>query len=184
MGELCGAAVMTATSVVSYIGAVPIVSDIVSRITSFLALEADLLDDWRLEDWFELFEPGGRYIVAPLQRHAESAPEQALCLILDDYDRLRARVRHFAGASTWMEQPRSRTRRLMSNLRLLAPPTEEIVVRVNFVVYQFRNHESWEFIGSARYRLVTHEAEFRIRERFVHLDHESISKQRRISIII
>lgn len=175
---------MTATFVVPYMSAVPIVPDIVSRITSFLALEADLLDEWRLDDWFELFEPEARYVVAPLQRAAESAPEQALCLILDDYERLRARVRHFAGASTWMEQPRSRTRRLVSNLRFLASPSEEIIVRVNFIVYQFRNYESWEFVGSAKYRLVPHESEFRIRERSVQLDHESISKQRRISIII
>lgn len=177
---------MTATIVAQYhhSRAVPTLSDLGNRITSFLTTEADILDEWRLEEWLGLFEPDGRYIVSPLQRLDEDPSDKNLCLISDDYGRLQARVQHFIGAATWMEQPRSRTRRLVSNLRLIEHSIDEIVAKVNFVVYQFRNYESWDFVGSTKYKLVPFGTTFRIRERTVQLDHESISKQRRISIII
>lgn len=164
--------------------AFPPISDLGGRLVSFLTLEADLLDEWRLDEWFGLFQPDARYVVLPLQQLDDAPTEQNLCLISDDYRRLQARVEHLLGSAAWMEQPRSRTRRLFSNLRFLEPPADDIKIKVNFVVYQFRNHESWEFVGSASYSLVPFESTFRIRARLIKLDHESIAKQRRISIII
>ena len=36
-----------------------------ARIEDFLYLEADLLDEWRIEEWFALFAEGATYEVPP-----------------------------------------------------------------------------------------------------------------------
>ena len=94
-------------------------SDLLARVSDFLVAEAELLDDRLLDTWFALFERAARYRVLPLQEQlAGQAPEDSLYIIDDDHVRLRERVDSILGGHTWMEQPRSRTRRLVGNVRL------------------------------------------------------------------
>ncbi|MFO6381040.1 aromatic-ring-hydroxylating dioxygenase subunit beta, partial [Pseudomonas aeruginosa] len=109
-----------------------------------------LLDDRLLDTWFALFERAARYRVLPLQEQlAGQAPEDSLYIIDDDHVRLRERVDSILGGHTWMEQPRSRTRRLVGNVRLKRVEGELVSSRSNFVVHQFRNREAWNFVGEA-----------------------------------
>lgn len=158
-------------------------ASLLPEITSFLSTEADLLDEWRLNEWLALFGVEARYTVAPLQDVGDATPATALFLISDDYRRLKERVHHLLGGSAWTERPRSRTRRLVTNVRLLQSD-KDISVKTNFVVYQFRNGESWEFVGTALYELLPREDGWSILRRSIRLDHESIERQRRISIIL
>jgi 3-phenylpropionate/cinnamic acid dioxygenase small subunit len=54
----------------------------------------------------------------------------------------------------------------------------------NGIVHQFRNSESFAFVGRFEYLLETTGDNFIIREKCVRLDHETIQDQRRISIIL
>ena len=58
------------------------------RIEDFLYLEADLLDDWKIEEWFALFAEGATYEVPPTGSD-ENDPATSLFYIADDYVRLR-----------------------------------------------------------------------------------------------
>ncbi|MDW8820442.1 aromatic-ring-hydroxylating dioxygenase subunit beta, partial [Pseudomonas aeruginosa] len=94
------------------------------------------------------------------------------------------RVDSILGGHTWMEQPRSRTRRLVGNVRLKRVEGELVSSRSNFVVHQFRNREAWSFVGEASHVLRDGPGGLRIVSREIRLDHETISAQRRISIIL
>lgn len=157
-------------------------TDTLRSAEAFLVQEAQLLDDWQLQEWFNLFEKGARYVIAPISgiRAEGTLP---LPLVNDDYDRLRERVNHLLNGQAWAERPRSRTRRLVTNVRVCG--SESLLqVRANFVVYQFRNGESWEFVGTSLYHLKQEDEGYSITHRRVQLDHETMGTQRRISIIV
>ncbi|WP_437882331.1 aromatic-ring-hydroxylating dioxygenase subunit beta [Pseudomonas sp. LRF_L74] len=161
------------------------VDDLHARVSDFIVNEAELLDERQLDHWFALFEPEARYRVLPLQAELDGQPPEAsLYIIADDYIRLRERVESLLGGHSWMEQPRSRTRRLVSNVRIKARDGERITVRSNFVVHQFRNQESWSFVGQATHLLRDGPERLSILARDIRLDHETIGAQRRISIIL
>ena len=61
-------------------------------VEDFLFREATLLDEWRLDDWSELFTEDSRYVV-PTTDLPEGDPERDLVFIDDDIFRLRARVK-------------------------------------------------------------------------------------------
>lgn len=89
-----------------------------AEIELFFVDEAALLDEWRLEEWLALFAEDGRYLVPSLdQPHSDH--RTALFLIADDRKTLASRVRQLLGGQTWAENPRSRTRRLITNFRIL-----------------------------------------------------------------
>ena len=66
----------------------------------------------------------------------------------DDFDTLKMRVeRHYAGRA-WAEDPPSRTRRLITNLRILDVTENEIALSANFNLYRTRlNSEEDSWIG-------------------------------------
>ena len=83
-----------------------------------------------------------------------------------------------------METPPSRTRRLVSNVRIKSRDGEQLTIKSNFVVHQFRNQQTWYFVGEATHVLHDSPRGLRILKRDIRLDHETISAQRRISIIL
>lgn len=155
------------------------------RVSDFLVNEAELLDNRELETWFGLFDQPAQYRVLPLQSHlAGEDPHHSLFIIADDYVRLRERVDSLLSGHTWMEQPLSRTRRLVSNVRIKAREGGQLTIKSNFVVHQFRHRQSWNFVGEATHVLREGDEGLRILRRDIRLDHETINAQRRISIIL
>ncbi len=160
-------------------------SDLLARVSDFLVAEAELLDDRLLDTWFALFERAARYRVLPLQEQlAGQAPEDSLYIIDDDHVRLRERVDSILGGHTWMEQPRSRTRRLVGNVRL-----KRVEGRTGQQPQQLRRPSVPQPRG-LELRRRSQSCPARRSRGLAHrlagdrLDHETISAQRRISIIL
>ena len=86
------------------------------RVEEFLFREAALLDDWKLDEWVNLFTDDARYVV-PSTDMPEGNPGRDLVLIDDDIVRLRARASRLNSRFAHRENPRSRTRRFVSNVR-------------------------------------------------------------------
>src|SRR5437867_6629669 len=89
------------------------------EIERFLIDEAALLDEWRLDEWLTLMAPDARYLVPPLDA-PDADHRDTLFLIADDRRTLASRVRQLLSGTNWAENPRSRTRRQITNVRLLA----------------------------------------------------------------
>ena len=155
------------------------------EVEDFLFMEAELLDAWRLEEWFALFTPDCSYLVPAGDLPAEASPETSLFYIADDAVLLRERVKRLYKRNAHAEWPHSRTRHLVSNVRVVPAAIEgEIAVRCAFITHRHRAGVNDLFVGSTRYRLVRAEAGLRIREKRCTLDQDNLHEQGRISILL
>src|SRR5579863_552057 len=140
------------------------------EIEDFLFHEAALLDEWRLTEWLQLLTEDVTYLVPPNDR-PDGDHRTTLFTIADDATRLRERVIRIMDPNCHAEQPRSRTRRMIGNVRIVGDDGDLLTVAANFMCYRFRRHERVrEYVGSYRYKLRRDGKSFRIRERRVLLD--------------
>ena len=152
------------------------------QVEDFLFREATLLDEWRLDDWSELFTEDARYVV-PTTDLPEGDPDRDLVFIDDDIFRLRARVKRLNSRHAHREYPWSRTRRFVSNVQVQEGDNSEISVKSNVLVYRFRSGEESHYVGSINYTLRWEGEELKISHRRAVLDMESLSTHGSLSII-
>jgi p-cumate 2,3-dioxygenase beta subunit len=155
----------------------------VGEIEEFLVSEAALLDEWRLEEWLELMAPDARYLVPPLDM-PEADHRDTLFLIADDHRTLVSRVRQLLSGTTWAENPRSRTRRLVTNVRLLAADDSEARATANFAVWRFQHEQADVYVGRYVHILVRGSAGLLFRERRAVLDLETLRPHGKLSFIL
>jgi len=153
-------------------------------VQNFLFYEASLLDEWRLNEWEVLLTEDATYYVPPNDQH-EGDHRNTLFTIADDRERIRQRVLRIMDPNCHAESPPSRTRRLISNIRILDRDGDEITVSANFVCYRFRRHERIrEYVGAYRYQLKCEGNSFRIKERRVFIDAHELGALGSVSFIL
>jgi p-cumate 2,3-dioxygenase subunit beta len=150
----------------------------------FLFEEAAHLDNWRLDNWLALFTQDAHYVV-PTTDLPEGDPKRDVMFIDDDFIRLQGRVNRLKSRHAHREYPYSRTRRLISNVRLTRIEPSEIDLEASFIVYRGRAESIAPYVGLYRYTLARGEnGEFRIRHRRAELDLERLSDHGAVSIIL
>jgi p-cumate 2,3-dioxygenase beta subunit len=155
------------------------------QVEDFLYAEAALLDEWRLDEWLALFdqERGGYYM--PTTDHPDGDHNTDLFLIADDMPKLRSRVEQLLSGLTWAENPRSRTRHMVSNVRILDRDGDILSVTANFVVFRMRFQNIDPYIGTYHYKLIPRDdGMFTILERRVILDLEALRPHGKVSFIV
>ncbi len=161
------------------------VSPRISRqgVEDFLYYEAELLDEWRLDEWLALFTDDATYVV-PGTDDPGADPSLALVLIDDDRERLHWRVERLKSRHSHREYPWSRTRRFISNVRVTGGTEAGITVTASFLVYRFRHGHADPFIGRYVYTLVPAGDSFKIRSRRAELDQEALNPNGAVSMIL
>jgi len=162
------------------------------QIEDFLYLEAELLDERRLREWLELFTDDLRYWMPirhnPLDRPDDlneelSKPGESY-YFNDTKKSLQIRVERLYSKSAWAEMPPSRTRRLISNIRVKKDDGREIEVRANFLVYRTRMEKDQDiFVGTRTDVLRRVDADLKIARRTIILD-QAILAAKNISIFL
>ena len=107
------------------------------QVEEFLYEEAALLDSWKLDDWLALMTEDAVYRV-PSNDRPDADPRDTLFIIADDIHRIRARVARLKKKDAHAEDPRSRTRRLLTNVRIVERNGATLKVEANFSVHRFR----------------------------------------------
>ena len=90
-----------------------------AEVEDFLYHEAALLDEWKLNEWQELLTDDAAYYVPPNDQ-LEGDHRTTLFLVADDRERIRQRIIRVLDPNCHAEFPKSRTRRLISNVRIVA----------------------------------------------------------------
>ena len=153
-----------------------------AAVEAFLYHEAALLDAWKLDEWLALLTEDATYRV-PSNDRPESDPKTALFMIADDIRRIRARVTRLKDPHAHAEYPRSRTRRFISNVRIVEH--SPLRVEANFIVYRFRgNDDKREYVGLYRYTLIPGNGSFRIQSREAILDAMELASLGTVSFIL
>jgi len=114
----------------------PAPEEVRRAVADLLFSEADLLDDWRIEDWLRLFTDDCRYWVP--SNDDDLDPRSETALIYDDHDGLEDRVLRLLMPSAHSQWPRSKVRRVIGNLRVAAVGDNEVRANSNFIVQEIR----------------------------------------------
>ena len=153
-----------------------------AAVEDFLYHEAALLDAWRLDEWLALLTDDATYRV-PSNDAPDSDPKSALFTIADDIRRIRARVARLKDPHAHAEFPRSRTRRLISNVRIVEQ--SPLRVEANFVIYRFRgNDDVRQYVGRYRYTLEPRAGQLKIKAREAILDAMELASLGTVSFIL
>tara|TARA_R110002126_G_scaffold33408_18_gene104838 strand:- start:3772 stop:4173 length:402 start_codon:yes stop_codon:yes gene_type:complete len=132
----------------------------------------------------ELLTADARYLVPP-NDVPDGDPDDTLFIIADDIDRIRGRVKRLQSRDAHAEFPLSRTRRLITNVRIIAQDASELTATANFAVHRFRRGgKGGEYVGQYTYRLRKTADGFRIAERRALLDAEELGALGAVSFIL
>jgi 3-phenylpropionate/cinnamic acid dioxygenase small subunit len=125
------------------------------EVARFLYDEAALLDARQFDKWVELFTDDVHYFM-PLRRtrtareleHEFTKPGE-MAWFDDTKMILAGRVAKLATGTAWAEDPPSRTRRFITNVRVVEDLVSELHVESNFMLYRTRlKSEENTWIGS------------------------------------
>jgi p-cumate 2,3-dioxygenase beta subunit len=154
------------------------------EVEQFLFREADLLDEWRLPEWLELFAPTGEYLV-PSTDKPDGDPRRDLFMVQDDRFLLEQRINSLMKRSAHAEYPHSRTRHMISNVRATASEDNRVSIAANFVVYRSRNGTVDIYFGHYRHLVERDETTgFRYLVRRCVLDLDALRPHGKVSIIL
>ena len=155
-----------------------------AEVEDFLFREAALLDEWKLEEWLSLLTDDAAYYVPP-NDHPEGDHRTTLFILADDIVRIRERVKRLMSPDCHAEYPHSRTRRMISNVRILSAEDDLVIVAANFICNRFRRYERVrEYVGAYRYVLKRAGGDFRIKERRVIIDAHELGSLGAVSFIL
>jgi 3-phenylpropionate/cinnamic acid dioxygenase small subunit len=142
--------------------------------------EAWLLDRDRLEEWLDLLGDDIRYwapVRADMNRGKEDfSPPLRLAFFDDNKDGLRLRVARIRTGAAHADEPPSRVRHLITNVRVLeTPDTGTAKVASNFLVFKSRrNREENLFVGCREDIWRQNDGRWKLQERMILLDHNVI----------
>ncbi|MGE3764869.1 MAG: aromatic-ring-hydroxylating dioxygenase subunit beta [Kofleriaceae bacterium] len=149
-----------------------------AEIEDFLYREAALLDDGPFAEWLALWIEGGPGYVVPTADAPDGDPRTHLAYIADDLELLRTRVAQLLDRTTVAEIPRTRTTRIVGNVRLLdrdaGPDGKVWHVSSRFVLHAVRHDRSDVLSGRYEHALVATGDGLRISGKRVALSHPSI----------
>jgi p-cumate 2,3-dioxygenase subunit beta len=155
-----------------------------AEVEDFLYHEAALLDEWKLKEWEALLTDDATYYVPPNDQ-PEGDHRSTLFLVADDRERIRQRIIRINDPNCHAEYPKSRTRRMISNVRILGVDGDLVTVAANFVCYRYRRYERIrEYVGAYRHILRRSGDSFRIKERRVLIDAHELGTLGSVSFIL
>ena len=154
------------------------------QVEDFLYEEAALLDAWRLDDWLALLTDDAVYEV-PSNDRPDGDSKNTLFIIADNIHRIRARVARLKKPDAHAEYPPSRTRRMISNVRITGRNGSTLKVEANFTVHRFRRNEGIRaFVGHYRYELRAVAGKLRIARRDAVIDSMELGSLASVSFIL
>ena len=149
------------------------------QIEQFYYTEADLLDGRRYEEWVQLFTDDTHYFM-PIRRtrsqrelDKEFTVPGEMAYFDETKEMLVGRVVKLQTGRAWSEDPPSRTRHLITNVRVVADDGDELEVESNFHLYRTRlksEEDSWIGHRSDTLRRVDHGLGLAVARRHIFLD--------------
>ncbi len=153
---------------------------IYDQVVEFLYYEAELLDGGRFTDWLTLMTDDVIYwMPVRLNREKSDKPthSDAMGYFSEDRETLRLRVERLKTDFAWAEDPPSRTRRFVSNVRVSAGDREgEVAVRSYLLVYRNRGDVAdADLVSAERHDLLVRATDgWRLKKRTIMVDQASL----------
>jgi benzoate/toluate 1,2-dioxygenase subunit beta len=122
------------------------------RIENFLYREARLMDENSYEEWLSLWASEGVCYWVPSSPE-ETDPGEQISIIYDSRKRLEARIKRLASGYAYAQDPKSRMRRVVSNIEIDQASDGIITTSSNFALGEFRRGKQDVFVGRTMHKL-------------------------------
>ncbi|MEZ2188594.1 3-phenylpropionate/cinnamic acid dioxygenase subunit beta [Corynebacterium sp. CCM 9204] len=163
---------------------IPVTAGTERAITRFLYDEAELVDNMEWDAWLETMHPDV-YYWAPVrenrvfrERKHEFYPRGTSVYFEENWEYLRQRVFRLQTQKAWAEEPASRTRHLVTNVRVDGREDGNFNVRSNFYIYRSRGERYQDHISGERRDIIVRDESarcgFLILEREIRFDMATI----------
>ena len=147
------------------------------EVEQFLYEEAALLDARKFREWLGLVADDIHYWM-PIRRTVtrsdlefEFTNPGAMAYFDDDRGLLEMRVKKLEASSAWSEDPPSRSRHFVSNVRITEIAGDEITIDASFHLYRTRlNSEADNWVGRRTDLLRRSGSSFKLAKRHIFLD--------------
>jgi p-cumate 2,3-dioxygenase beta subunit len=154
-----------------------------SEAEDFLYEEAAALDRWDLDSWLGLFDEDSESQV-PSTDLPDGDPEASQYLVADNYELLAARVQRLKSKYAHAENPRSRTVRLITNVRVAEYIDPTTRVHANFQIWRMRDGRDDPYIGRYDHLVFRASGGLKFRRRRAILGPHEIRPGGRLSFIL
>ncbi|GAA2357719.1 aromatic-ring-hydroxylating dioxygenase subunit beta [Dactylosporangium salmoneum] len=145
--------------------------------TDFLLLEAELLDDLREREWLETMVSKDVVYQLPIRETVERARGRGFIEgtfhLNENYGSLSSKVARNETKYAWAEDPPSRLRHFVTNVRVRRHgDADKLAVRSNVLIYRTRqDHTVPQILAGERHDVLRREEDgLRLLERVVYLD--------------
>ena len=124
---------------------------LLDEVTQWVYREARLQDEHRYDEWEALWTDDGIYWIPANGEGGD--PEQEMSIVYDNRSRIALRIRQFHTGKRYSQTPKSRLRRVVSNIEILSDDGGELTVGSNALI--FESHVRGDTLWAARneYRL-------------------------------
>jgi 3-phenylpropionate/cinnamic acid dioxygenase small subunit len=138
------------------------------EIEALLFLEADLLDEHKLEEWLALYTDDATYYIPG--DDPEGDPRTHASILSDDRPLMEDRVWRLRSGAAHAQIPPSQTCRIVANVRLAeVDPRGEIVVHSRLLITEARRGERRTVAGRVEHRLRRVDGALRITHKSIRL---------------
>lgn len=152
-------------------------SELYAIVTDWIYREADLLDSYREREWLETMVSRDVVYQVPLRQSVERVRgmgfSDGIYHLNETYGSLRSRVARNETPYAWAEDPPSRIRHFVTNVRVARDEDGALEVKSNLLVYRTRGDQTQpQLLSAERHDLLVREAgAWKLQRRIVRLDH-------------
>jgi 3-phenylpropionate/cinnamic acid dioxygenase small subunit len=130
------------------------------QIENFLYREARLMDEHAYDEWLSLWAQDALYWVPSNEDDID--PQRHVSIIYDDRPRLEDRIERLKSGAAYAQEPKSRLRRVVSNIEIEEGENSEVIVYSNFNLTELRRSRQDTFAGRTIHRLRPEGSTFKI----------------------
>lgn len=129
-------------------------------VTQFIYREARLQDEHQYDAWEALWTDDGLYWVPA--NGDDGDPEQVMSIIYDNRSRIGLRIRQFHTGKRFSQTPKSRLRRLVSNIEVLEDDGKELRVGCNVMIFESQTRGDVLWAARTEYKLRRNDGELKM----------------------
>ena len=130
------------------------------QIENFLYREARLMDEHAYDEWLSLWTEDALYWVPCNDDDID--PQRHVSIIYDNRARLEDRIERMKSGAAYAQDPKSRLRRVVSNVEVEEGDNGEVTVYSNFNLTELRRGRQDTFAGRTIHKLRPQGASFKI----------------------
>jgi 3-phenylpropionate/cinnamic acid dioxygenase small subunit len=131
-----------------------------SQIENFLYREARLMDEHAYDDWLALWTDDALYWVPANDDDID--PQRHVSIVYENKARIEDRIARLKSGAAYAQDPRSRMRRVVSNIEIEEGANDEVIVYSNFNLTELRRSNQRTFAGRTIHKLRPNGNSFKI----------------------